>query len=90
MHIAAECFMREFWDLEEHSTYVEPDWANKFEQNGITGSQDLPHCELLPEDSRICFVRANEVICPVQGVLPFCKIRKISSYSYHRDCTLAR
>ena len=61
MHIAAECFMREFWSLEHVPLQLGTELASQFASAGIQYTQDLPHCELLPEDSRICFMRANEV-----------------------------
>ena len=52
--------MREFWDLVQRPLQITPDMVLKFAGAGVKGIQDLPHCEHLPEGTRICFVRANE------------------------------
>ena len=57
LHIAAECFYREFWDLQHRMLPVTPAMTAA----GFKGAQDLPHCELMPENTRICFMRANIV-----------------------------
>ena len=71
LHIAAECFMREFWDLVQYPVQLPPDLQQRFAAFGISGAQDLPHCAHLPDSSRICFVRANEVwpALPGAGIL---------------------
>ena len=56
-HIAAECFFREFWDLRHIMLPATPAMTAA----GFKGEQDLPHCEELPEGTRICFMRANIV-----------------------------
>ena len=61
LHIAAECFMREFWDLVQYPVRMPPDMEQRFEDFGVKGGQDMPHCAHLPDSTRICFVRANEV-----------------------------
>ena len=57
LHIAAECFFREFWDLQHVMLPI----SQQMTEAGFKGDQDLPHCELLPESTRICFMRANVV-----------------------------
>ena len=61
LHIAAECFMREVWDLVQYPVQLPHDLQQRFAASGLAGVQDLPHCAHLPDSSRICFVRANEV-----------------------------
>ena len=53
--------MREFWKQESEVklslTPTQADLFNRAEYVG--GREDLPHCEMLPEYSRICFSRLN-------------------------------
>ena len=64
LHIAAECFYREFWDLEHRMLPVTPAMTAA----GFKGNQDLPHCELMPAGTRICFMRANTVRPAAEGI----------------------
>ncbi|KAK9816555.1 hypothetical protein WJX72_001866 [[Myrmecia] bisecta] len=58
-HIALECFMKEFWGLEETPMTDDQAVLDKFIAIASIAGHDVPHCEVLPEHSRICFIRAN-------------------------------
>ena len=58
---AAQCFMYEFfdlgwWALDETGATPGP------KQDGFVWHTD-PGCVLLPEDTRICFIRCDEATC---------------------------
>ena len=61
LHVAIQCFMREFWDLQrDQELPLTPAQRAAFAAAGESNHQDMPHCEILPEDTRICFSRFNE------------------------------
>ncbi len=47
LHIATECFMREFWDM-KHDLVTEDEAALKHFTviSGSSATHDLPHCEV--------------------------------------------
>eukprot|EP00884_Botryococcus_braunii_P006385 jgi/Botrbrau1/15748/Bobra.4_1s0116.1 len=67
LHIALECFMRDFWSLDHleliDNTAVLKDFRDLA---GSSARHDIPHCAVLPEETRICFIRANMHITVLQ------------------------
>ena len=61
LHVATQCFMREFWDLDnEPELPLTEAQRALFAAAGQSIHQDMPHCEQLPDNTRICFSRFNE------------------------------
>lgn len=47
LHIATECFMREFWEMKHDPVTEDPAALKHFAAiAGSTATHDLPHCEV--------------------------------------------